>query len=62
MPRQTTKALRIQIKDRKRAVVSASEDADLSDEVKLRVAAWLVFDVARKLNVVEVELAYDSEE
>lgn len=49
----------IRIKDPMRAVISASEHADLSDEVKLGVAAWLISEVARKLGVDEVELVYE---
>jgi hypothetical protein len=52
----------IRIKDPRRAIISASEKADLSDEDKLRVVAWLVSDVARKLDVDEVELAYECDE
>lgn len=61
MPRQTMKAMTIRIKDPRRAVISAS-DADLSDEARLRVAAWLVFGVARKLDVSEVEIAFDCDD
>ena len=57
----TFKALTIRIKDPRRAVITAF-DGDLSDEIKLRVAAWLVSDVARRLDVDEVELAYESHE
>lgn len=52
----------IRIKDPKRAIISVFEAGDPSDEIKLRVAAWLVSDVARRLDVHEVELAYESDD
>lgn len=56
------KTMTIRIKDPKRAIISVLEEGDPSDEVKLRVAAWLVSDVARRLDVHEVELAYESDD
>lgn len=48
--------------DPKHAIISVSEEIEPSDEVKLRLIAWLVSGVARKLGVREIELAYESDE
>jgi hypothetical protein len=56
MPR---KAMTIRIKDPRRAIISAFHAPEPSDEDKLRFAAWLLSDVARKLDVDEVELVYE---
>lgn len=53
------KALTIRITDPRRATISAFRSPEPSDEDKLRFAAWLLSDVARKLDVDEVELAYE---
>jgi hypothetical protein len=62
MSRPTPKPLTIRITEPTRAIVSAASDVELSDELKLRLIAWLVSDVVRRLDVREVELAYDSDE
>jgi hypothetical protein len=43
----------------RRAVITVPQQAALSDDIKLRLIAWLVSDIARKLDVGEIELDYD---
>ena len=53
--------MKIRIKnDPKRAIISAADEVEPSDEIKLRMIAWLVFDIARKFRVDEIELAHED--
>lgn len=57
------KAMTIRIKNPTRAVISASDDIELSDEEMLTFALWIVAKVARKrFYVDEVELVLDAGE
>jgi len=55
--------MKIRIKnDPKRAIISAPEETELSDEVKLSVIECFVSGLMRKLGVDEIEFVYESGE